>query len=119
MSSLQDKQYCFYNEKLLVIEYVDKNKRLSKTTTNMKADVIHLPELITIDSDDDEETIDLKYKEELKNVIIKNRYKKMIFENGSWVKSSYEKRYKKDLNYLCPNLDSLVRIYKESRCCEW
>jgi hypothetical protein len=65
------------------------------------------------DSDDDEETQYQKFKEELTRRINKNTYKKILYENDVWVKSSYEKKYVKELKIICPRMVKLVKVYKD------
>ena len=37
----------------------------------------------------------------------------MLYENDRWVKSSYEKRYLRDITILCPTMIKLIRVYKD------
>jgi hypothetical protein len=41
-------------------------------------------------------------------------YKKMLYENEKWVKSSYEKKYVKELKIICPRMVKLVKVYKDN-----
>lgn len=103
----------YYITSELVIEYIDTMGALSKTITNRileKGYIMSVPEQ---DSDDDIETQQKKYDEELERTIDRRKYKKIMYENEKWVKSSYEKRYVKDLKFLCPNMVKIIKIYKD------
>ena len=97
----------------LVIEFIESNGALSKTTTNRRVNrgyILHIPDN---DSDDDYETQEKKFNKELEKIMSKNTYQKMLYENDRWVKSSYEKRYLKDISILCPTMIKLIRVYKD------
>jgi len=46
-------------------------------------------------------------------MINENTYKKMLYEKDEWIKSSYEKKYIKDLNMSCPRMVKLIKVYKD------
>ena len=73
---------------------------------------IYLTNIPGFDSDDDEESQQIKYNQELQTAINKNNYKKTIYENDNWVKKSYKKRYLRDLRCLCPGIIKIINIYK-------
>ena len=77
----------------LVIEFIESNGALSKTITNRMVNRGYISHIPDNDSDDDYETQEKKFNKELEKIINENTYKKMLYENDRWVKSSYEKRY--------------------------
>lgn len=88
--------YHFQSE--LVIEYIDTNGAMSTTKTNRVLGRGYL-------SEEDDVT--------LKQCIERNTYKRLLYENGRWVKESYEKKYAKELQITCPRLVKLVKMYKD------
>ena len=54
-----------------------------------------------------------KSKNELEKTIIKNTYKKMLYETEHWIKDTYEKRYYKKLAGLCPGIIKVIMVYKD------
>jgi len=105
----------YYIKSELVIVYYDNNGALSTSRTNR---IIKKGYIMSVlkkneDSDDDQETKNKKWKEELNRLIEKNTYKKILYENDKWIKDSYEKNYLKELNIVCPRMVKLVKIYKD------
>jgi hypothetical protein len=103
----------YYTQSELIIEYIDDKGAISKTRTNRNVErgyIFYVPE---DDSDDDQETQYKKFKAEIQRKITENTHKKILYENESWVKSSYEKRYAKDLKMICPRMVKLLKIYKD------
>ncbi len=103
----------YYTQSELVIEYIDMNGARSITKTNRTIEKRYVFNVPDEDSDDDEETQYKKFQDELKRKIIENTHKKMLYENDAWIKSSYEKNYKKELPILCPRMVKIVKIYKD------
>ena len=105
----------YYIQTDLVIVYIDAHNRFSKTMTNinLKKKYLNLTNINDFDSDDDEETQQTKYNEELQQIIDRNNYKKNIYENDQWVKKSYKKKYLRELPSLCPKIVKIVSIYKK------
>ena len=105
----------YYIQSDLVIIYCDNQAVLSSTRTNRILEKGYIFKIPDDDSDDDFETQNKKYKEELKRCIQKNTYKKVLYENDEWLKESYKKRYLQELNLnaLCPRMVKIVRIYKD------
>ena len=112
---------CYYIQTELVVEYIDKNYALSKTRTNRKLKKCYLrcfphevSVAVSVDvSVDVSETQQKKYHEELQKIIDIKTCKKIIHENEQWVKTSYENRYLRLLQFICPRMIRLVKIYKE------
>jgi hypothetical protein len=96
----------------LVIEFLDEKRALCKTISNRSLKKEYLKDYPDKDSDDDEEFQLKKYYEELDKIIAKYIYKKPLFENNLWIKSSYEKKYIKNFKILCPNMVKIVKVYK-------
>jgi hypothetical protein len=103
----------YYTQSELVIEYVDDRGAISKTRTNRVLEKGYVFSIPDEDSDDDEETQLQKYNKYIEKMINKNTYKKMLYDNEEWVKSSYEKKYVKDLKMICPRMVKLVKVYKD------
>ena len=103
----------FYIQTELVFEYADRYGVIHKTRTNT---IIKKQYILNIPEDDDFETQLDKYNKELKKCIEKNTYDKILYENNSWQKESYKKRYDKQRLFLCPNLHKLLKIYKSHSC---
>ncbi len=105
----------YYIQSELVIEYIDVNGAKSITKTERTLEKRYVLIVTDEDSDNDEETLLQKLKEKIERRISKNTYKKMLYENNVWVKLSYEKRYKKELQIICPRIVKLVKMYKDYR----
>lgn len=103
----------YYIQTDLVILYYDDKGSLSTTTTNRMLEKGYIFSIKDDDSEDDEETRYNKLKADLQRRIEKNTYKQIVFENNKWVKESYEKKYSKELNILCPMMVKLCKIYKD------
>ena len=104
---------CYYIQTELVVEYIDKNYALSKTRTNRKLKKCYLRCFTDEVSVDISETQPKKYHEELQKIIDRKTCKKIILEHEQWVKTSYENRYLRLLQFICPRMIRLVKIYKE------
>jgi len=103
----------YYTQSELVIEYVDDKGAISKTRTNRVLEKGYVFSVPDADSDDDYETQSKKYDEYIEKMINEHTYKKMLYDNEEWIKSSYEKKYAKDLNIICPRMVKLVKVYKD------
>ena len=103
----------YYVQSDLVIVYYDNQGALSTTRTNRILEKGYIFSVADEDSDDDEETQNIKWKEELKRRVEKYTYKKMLYEDDKWVKDSYEKKYSKELNIICPRMVKIVKVYKD------
>lgn len=103
----------YYIHSDLVIEYFDNKGTISTTRTNRTIEKCYICDVPDEDSDDDQETQYKKYIEEIERLVLKNTYKKILYENEKWIKTSYEKKYAKDLPLLCPGMVKIVKIYKD------
>lgn len=103
----------YYIQSELVIIYYDDNGGLSTTKTNRFIQKGYLTTLPQEDSDEDDETQYNNWEEELNRVIQKNTYKKILYENGLWIKDSYCKKYLQEINSICPRILKLVKVYKD------
>ena len=103
----------YYIQSELVIEYVDDKGARSVTKTGRTLEKGYIFNVPDEDSDDDEETQYQKFKEEIERRIAKNTYKKILYENDGWIKASYEKRYKKECQIICPRMVKLLKVYKD------
>lgn len=103
----------YYIQSELVVEYIDTNGGMSTTKTNRTLEKGYIFNVADMDSDDDDETQYKKYLEEIDKNIARYTYKKNLYENELWIKSSYEKNYKKDIQIMCPTMIRLVKVYKD------
>ena len=103
----------YYIHSDLVIEYFDNKGTISTTRTNRILEKGYIFNVPDEDSDEDQETQYKKYIEEIERLVSKNTYKKILYENEKWIKSSYEKKYSKELTLLCPGMIKIVKIYKD------
>jgi hypothetical protein len=103
----------YYIQSELVVKYVDKYSVMHKTITNTTIQKKYISNVPENDSNDDFEIRIDKYNKEIKKCIEKNIYNKMLYENDTWVKELYKKRYAKQISFLCPNLHKILTIYKK------
>ncbi len=103
----------YYTKSELIIEFIDEKGAMCKTRTNICQERNWIHSVPDADSDEDQETQSKKYYEELERCIQRNTYKKVLYENETWVKESYEKRYLKELKMICPRMVRLIRMYKD------
>ena len=103
----------YYIQTELIINYYDDKGELITVIANRQIEKGYIFSFCGEDSDDDYETANKKYAEELNRIIDKNTYEKILFENNIWVKKSYEKKFTDELQYKCPNLVTLIKIYKD------
>jgi hypothetical protein len=102
----------YYTQSELVIEYMDEKGSICKTITNRVLERGYIWDVPDVDSDDDCQTQSKKYDEYIEKIINEHTYKKMLYENEQWIKSSYEKKYRKDLYIICPRIIKLIKVYK-------
>jgi hypothetical protein len=103
----------YYIQTELIINYYDDKCELITVIANRQIEKGYIFSFCGEDSDDDYETANKKYAEELNRIIDKNTYEKILFENNIWVKKSYENKYLPELKTKCPNLVTLIKIYKD------
>jgi hypothetical protein len=103
----------YYVQSDLVIVYYDNQGTLSTTRTNRILEKGYIFSVADEDSDEDEEIKYKKWKEELKRRVERNTYKKILYDNDNWIKESYEKKYSKELNIICPRMIKIVKVYKD------
>jgi len=103
----------YYIQTDLVIVYYDNNNALSSTKTNKFLEKGYIMSISDENSYDDYETQSKKHKEEIKLRIKENTYKKMLYEENNWIKKSYEKKYSKEINMICPKIVKLVKVYTD------
>jgi hypothetical protein len=91
----------YYIDTSLVIEYLSANNQPCKIITDYSIK----KRFISSKSDLNEQTC-------IDNKIIKNTYKKIIYENTNWIKDSYKKRYETRLKKEFPLIYKLIKVYK-------
>lgn len=101
--------YDYYIQSELVIEYYDKIGRINTIYTNRKIQKSCLFDYENIDSDYNSST----YKDGLARKIEANKYNKMLFENGEWVKESYQSKYEKYIMKTYKDVVKIIKIYKK------
>lgn len=101
---------------LIIIYYNDKGE-IIEIIANSHKEKKYIYFVQDEDSDDDIETSRQKWDNELNKRLDENTYQKILFENNTWVKESYKKNYEYEfeyrLQYKCPNLVTLIKIYKD------
>lgn len=99
----------------LVFEYIDSNKTISFNKFHKDIETKTLNE----NKLDDEsirygwatdEHIKSELKKEMERIISDNTYKELLYENGKWLDSSYDKKYKKEAS-KCPKNCKLLKAY--------
>lgn len=100
----------YYIQSDLVIVYYDKCI-LSSTRTNLTQKRGYIMSIDDKYLDDNEETRSKKWNEKLEQHIESHTYKKILYENDKWIKNSYEKKYLKQINMICPQVITFVKIY--------
>jgi hypothetical protein len=103
----------YYIQSELIIEYIDENNAFSKIKTNRCIEKCYIHNIPEEDSDDDLETQKQKYYTYVEKMIKDNTYKKMLYINDAWIKTSYEKKYLKELKIICPKMIKIINIYKD------
>lgn len=99
----------------LVIQYQDKNGRLSSIHTNRQIYRGYIFEPPDHDSDDDSDTISQKYQDELERKIEENTRIKILFQNQQWTKESYKKKYEGYLMKTYKEIVKIIKVYKDTR----
>lgn len=103
----------YYIQSELVIEFIDEKECMCKTKTNRGLTKVYVFNIPNKDSDDDEETQLQKYKKYIEKIIYKNTYKKVLYNNETWVKELYKNRYLQELKMICPRMVKLIKMYKD------
>jgi len=104
----------YYIQTELVIEYIDKNGRLSTIYTDIFINKGYIFQISDYDSDDVWETADKKYNAEIQRRIQENTYNKFIFDNDNWIKQSYKKKFEQRLMREFKEIDNIKKIYKKT-----
>ena len=103
----------YYTQSALVINYYNDKGELITITTNITMGKGYIVSIYDEDSDDDLQTEEQKWREQINKVIKNNTYHKILFENDTWIKKAYENKYLPELKTKCPNLVTLIKIYKD------
>jgi hypothetical protein len=103
----------YYIQSEFVIEFIDKSGKISFIYTNRGLKKGYIFNYNDQDSDDDEETAFQKYDQEIENKIRKNTYNKMLFEDNTWVKDSYRKKYEERFKRDFIQIKDFIKIYKK------
>lgn len=104
----------YYVQTELVIEYLDKMGRKSTIYTDRSIEKGYIFQPSDYDSDDDWETAGKKYDAEIDRKIKKNTYNKLIFDNNTWIKDSYRKKYEDKFKRELKEIDNILKIYKKT-----
>ena len=103
----------YYIQTEIVIEYVDIIGRISLIRTNRSLDKGYIHQYPDYDSDDDQETLYKKYKVAITKKIEEYTYNKILFENDTWIKESYRKKYEQQLKSEFREIYKFKKIYKK------
>lgn len=106
----------YYIQNELVIEYEDKNGKINTIFTDrtIKSGYIFIQDK----DSDDTETQYKKFNAELERTIKANKYNKMLFENGEWVKESYKTKYEGYLMKTYRDIIKIIKVYKKKSAWE-
>ena len=97
----------YYIDKSLVIEYLSNDNKICKIITD------HMRRRVFTDNFSDINGIILeKYKEYTNGKMRENKYRKSIYDNNLWVKTSYKKRYEKKIKKCFRDIYIIKKIYK-------
>jgi len=97
----------YYIDKSLVIEYLSNDNKICKIITD------YLRTRVYADNFSDINVIILeKYKEYTKGKTIEIKYIKNIYDNNSWIKVSYKKKYEKKIKKCFHDICKIRKIYK-------
>jgi len=103
----------YYIQKEVVFEYQAKNSKIYTIYTGrtlQKGFIFNYPDK---DLNDNPDTANIKYKEELQRKIKENTYDKILFKNGKWIEKLYKKKYENTLNETCKDILQLIKVYKK------
>jgi len=64
------------------------------------------------DSDDDDQTQDIKWNIHMQNKIKSERKVKILFENFEWIKKSYETKYSNNVLKWAPKDCQILKVYR-------
>lgn len=103
----------YYIQTELIIEYLDKMGRKSFIYTNRNTTKGYIYIDTYHDSDDETETLDIKYESEIRKRITENTYKKMIFDNNNWIEDIYKQKYEELLKREFNKLNDITKIYEK------
>ncbi len=103
----------YYIKTELVIEYVDIIGKISLISTNRSLEKGYVYKAPDYDSDDDQETSYKKYQVEIERRIKNNTYNKILFENDTWIKESYRKKYEEQLKKEFKEIHKFKKIHKK------
>lgn len=103
----------YYIQTELVIEFRDKDSKISVIHTNIKLQKVYIFSYPNQDLDDDIDTQDKKFQTELERRIQENTYNKMLFKNEVWIKETYKKKYENYLFKTYKDIVKLIKIYKK------
>jgi len=95
-------EYDYYVDNYLIIEFISVDSRLCKITTDLIRKYKYF-----------KHSYDKNTLNEKKEKINKKNSKKIIFENESWFKKTYKRKYENKLKREFGAIKKLVKIYKE------
>jgi hypothetical protein len=102
----------YYKLSELIIQYINESGAICKITTNSVREKGYIHWYPGYDSDDDHDTQHTYFMIEMERILKENTYVKMLYENDTWIKPSYEKKYMNELKHICPGIVKLVKVYK-------
>jgi len=102
----------YYIQTELVIEYEDKDGKINTIFTDrtIKSGYIFIQD----EDSDDNQTLYKKFNTELEKTIKANKYNKMLFKNGEWVKESYKTKYEYYLMNTYKDIIKIKKVYKKN-----
>lgn len=104
----------YYIQTELVIEYIDRNGRISCIFTNRELSKKYISREKPGNMFEDDLNIYInKYKSKLEEKLKENTYNKILFDNNEWIKRSYKKKYNDLLVKTFSDISKILKIYKK------
>ena len=101
-------------ESCIVIEYIDDAKKKCKLYINCEREYYYLDELAEENIQEIQENIKREIRMNyLNKKIQENTFKKILFENDSWIDISYKKQYNKICNPKYITMSKIIKVYKD------
>ena len=104
-----DASYDYYVRSELIIEYIHYNGLKCSICTNINIEKCRINNIHHSSPFQKKE-----YNDEITRKITKKTCNKMIFENGTWMKDSYKKKYEKRLITTFREIKGFIKIYKKN-----
>jgi len=95
----------YYTEKSIIINYISSKGETCRIITNTKRERGFINKY--------EPNTD-KFNKKMNKYTTKNTYKKMIYENNTWLQDTYQEKYETKFRKWFPHIKDFIQIYKAS-----